>query len=93
MGWFLSKYYLRFMDPRNTEALASKEALEYFGIVDEYVGGAEHAVLHLLYARFGTKFSSILELFQLKSHSRNSPFVGMGFLPTHMSVQTVDLLQ
>jgi leucyl-tRNA synthetase len=43
------------MDPKNSEALAGKEALEYWNIVDEYVGGAEHAVLHLLYARFWHK--------------------------------------
>jgi leucyl-tRNA synthetase len=43
------------MDPKNHEVLASKEALDYWGIVDEYVGGAEHAVLHLLYARFWHK--------------------------------------
>lgn len=48
-------YYLRYMDPRNHDALASKESLSYWGIVDEYVGGAEHAVLHLLYARFWHK--------------------------------------
>lgn len=48
-------YYLRYMDPRNPDALAGKEALDYWGIVDEYVGGAEHAVLHLLYARFWHK--------------------------------------
>ncbi len=48
-------YYLRYMDPKNPENLASKEALGYWGIVDEYVGGAEHAVLHLLYARFWHK--------------------------------------
>jgi leucyl-tRNA synthetase len=48
-------YYLRYMDNTNTSALASPEALEYWGMVDEYVGGAEHAVLHLLYARFWHK--------------------------------------
>ncbi len=48
-------YYLRYMDNKNSDALASKDALEYWGIVDEYVGGAEHAVLHLLYARFWHK--------------------------------------
>lgn len=48
-------YYLRYMDPRNPDALASRDALDYWGMVDEYVGGAEHAVLHLLYARFWHK--------------------------------------
>jgi leucyl-tRNA synthetase len=48
-------YYLRYMDNKNSAALASKDALDYWGIVDEYVGGAEHAVLHLLYARFWHK--------------------------------------
>ncbi|MBC7545682.1 MAG: leucine--tRNA ligase [Candidatus Sericytochromatia bacterium] len=48
-------YYLRFMDPHNTDAAFSKEAEEYWGPVDLYVGGAEHAVLHLLYARFWHK--------------------------------------
>ncbi len=45
-------YYLRFLDPRNPRAIASPEALQYWGVPDLYVGGAEHAVLHLLYARF-----------------------------------------
>jgi len=48
-------YYLRFLDPRNPDALASPEALRYWGTPDLYVGGAEHAVLHLLYARFWHK--------------------------------------
>ena len=51
-----SWYFLRFVDPCNELELASKEALEYWGNVDLYVGGAEHAVLHLLYARFWHKF-------------------------------------
>ena len=55
-GWAGSCwYYLRFMDPKNSDAFASKEALEYWGNVDLYVGGTEHAVLHLLYARFWHK--------------------------------------
>lgn len=48
-------YYLRYMDPENPDNLASKEALGYWQNVDEYVGWAEHAVLHLLYARFWHK--------------------------------------
>ncbi|WP_298785341.1 leucine--tRNA ligase [uncultured Marinococcus sp.] len=49
-------YFLRFTDPDNSEELASKEALEKWLPVDLYIGGAEHAVLHLLYARFWHKF-------------------------------------
>ncbi|MEI8300782.1 MAG: leucine--tRNA ligase [Chlamydiota bacterium] len=48
-------YYLRFCDPCNTEAAFSKEAEKYWMPVDLYVGGVEHAVLHLLYARFWHK--------------------------------------
>uniref|UniRef100_A0A1J3H7V5 leucine--tRNA ligase n=1 Tax=Noccaea caerulescens TaxID=107243 RepID=A0A1J3H7V5_NOCCA len=48
-------YYLRFMDPKNTEALVDKEKEKYWSPVDVYVGGAEHAVLHLLYSRFWHK--------------------------------------
>lgn len=48
-------YYLRFVDPSNTEAPWSKEAERYWMPVDLYVGGAEHAVLHLLYSRFWHK--------------------------------------
>jgi len=49
-------YYLRFMDPNNKEALVDPEVAKYWGEVDSYVGWAEHAVLHLLYARFWHKF-------------------------------------
>jgi leucyl-tRNA synthetase len=48
-------YYLRFTDPTNPAVFASPEALKYWGVPDLYVGGAEHAVLHLLYARFWHK--------------------------------------
>ena len=51
-----SWYYLRYMDPNNADALASKEDIDYWQSVDLYVGGAEHAVAHLLYARFWHKF-------------------------------------
>ena len=51
-----SWYYLRYMDPHNDKALASKEALEYWAPVDWYNGGMEHTTLHLLYSRFWHKF-------------------------------------
>ena len=51
-----SWYYLRYMDPHNNEALASKEALDYWSPVDWYNGGMEHTTLHLLYSRFWHKF-------------------------------------
>lgn len=51
-----SWYFLRYTDPKNTEALASKEALEYWMPVDWYNGGMEHTTLHLLYSRFWHKF-------------------------------------
>ena len=51
-----SWYFLRYMDPHNSEALASKEALEYWSPVDWYNGGMEHTTLHLLYSRFWHKF-------------------------------------
>ncbi|MDD5456339.1 MAG: leucine--tRNA ligase, partial [Candidatus Margulisbacteria bacterium] len=51
-----SWYYLRYIDPRNTDKLADYKKLEYWLPVDSYIGGAEHAVLHLLYSRFWHKF-------------------------------------
>jgi leucyl-tRNA synthetase len=62
-------YYLRFLDPRNAGAIASPEALAYWGVPDLYVGGAEHAVLHLLYARFWHKV-----LFDLGVVPQSEPF-------------------
>ncbi|HEY2800747.1 MAG TPA: leucine--tRNA ligase [Chthoniobacterales bacterium] len=62
-------YYLRFCDPRNTERFVGKEAERYWMNVDLYVGGTEHAVLHLLYARFWHKV-----LFDLGHLSTNEPF-------------------
>ena len=51
-----SWYFLRYMDPHNDKALASQEALRYWGQVDWYNGGMEHTTLHLLYSRFWHKF-------------------------------------
>lgn len=62
-------YYLRFMDPNNRDALVGKDAGKYWGSVDSYVGWAEHAVLHLLYARFWHKF-----LFDIGVVSTSEPF-------------------
>jgi leucyl-tRNA synthetase len=62
-------YYLRFLDPKNANAFASPEALKYWGVPDFYVGGAEHAVLHLLYARFWHKV-----LFDLGVVPQHEPF-------------------
>ena len=51
-----SWYFLRYMDPHNDKALASREALDYWSPVDWYNGGMEHTTLHLLYSRFWHKF-------------------------------------
>ncbi|MDE7462734.1 MAG: leucine--tRNA ligase [Muribaculaceae bacterium] len=64
-----SAYYLRYMDPRNNEALVSPEADEYWQDVDLYVGGAEHATGHLIYSRFWNKF-----LYDLGKVVKNEPF-------------------
>jgi leucyl-tRNA synthetase len=62
-------YYLRYLDPRNPDALASPAAMKYWDVPDLYVGGAEHAVLHLLYARFWHKV-----LFDLGVVPQSEPF-------------------
>ena len=62
-------YYLRFIDPHNNEAFADKEKYDYWMPVDLYVGGTEHAVLHLLYARFWHKV-----LYDLGLVSTKEPF-------------------
>jgi len=62
-------YYLRYMDPKNTEQAFSPEKADYWLPVDLYVGGAEHAVLHLLYARFWHKV-----MYDLKLVSCKEPF-------------------
>jgi len=56
-GWAGSSwYFLRYMDPNNDKEFCAKEKSRYWGQVDLYIGGAEHAVGHLLYSRFWTKF-------------------------------------
>ena len=60
-----SWYYLRYMDPHNDKALASKEALEYWSPVDWYNGGMEHTTLHLLYSRFWHNFYYYICLFTI----------------------------
>lgn len=56
-GWAGSSWYwYRYMDPHNTEAFASQEAIRYWRAVDLYIGGSEHAVGHLLYSRFWNHF-------------------------------------
>ena len=56
-GWAGSSwYFLRYMDPKNNERPVSEEKAKYWGAVDLYMGGAEHATGHLLYSRFWTKF-------------------------------------
>lgn len=64
-----SAYYLRYMDPRNEEALVSKDIDEYWQHVDLYVGGTEHATGHLIYSRFWCKF-----LYDLGVSCKDEPF-------------------
>ena len=64
-----SWYFLRYMDPTNSNQFASSQALQYWQDVDLYIGGTEHAVGHLMYSRFWHKF-----LFDLKLVPTNEPF-------------------
>ncbi|MDA3803045.1 MAG: leucine--tRNA ligase [Patescibacteria group bacterium] len=63
-------YYLRYIDPKNNEALVDKQKEKYWSPVDFYVGGAEHATRHLIYARFWHKF-----LFDIKAVNYEEPFI------------------
>ena len=65
-----SWYYLRYVDPRNQNELVSKEKEKYWSPVDMYVGGAEHATRHLIYARFWHKF-----LFDIGAVNYDEPFM------------------
>ena len=64
-----SAYYLRYMDPRNEQALVDKKVDEYWQNVDLYIGGSEHATGHLIYSRFWNKF-----LFDLGVSCKDEPF-------------------
>lgn len=64
-----SAYYLRYMDPRNEQALVDKKVDEYWQNVDLYIGGSEHATGHLIYSRFWNKF-----LFDLGVSCKEEPF-------------------
>lgn len=64
-----SWYFFRFCDPHNKEEPYNKEKVNYWGNIDQYIGGIEHAIMHLLYARFWTKIGRDLNL-----HSHNEPF-------------------
>ncbi len=64
-----SAYYLRYMDPKNSQGLVSKEADEYWRNVDLYIGGTEHATGHLIYSRFWNKF-----LYDINYVVENEPF-------------------
>ena len=69
-GWAGSSwYFIRFMDSNNDDEFVSKKKSDYWGPVDLYIGGAEHAVGHLLYSRFWTKF-----LYDLEFISFDEPF-------------------
>ena len=72
-GWAGSSwYFFRYMDPKNTGKFVSKEKEQYWGSVDLYIGGAEHATGHLLYSRFWTKF-----LYDIGAVSIEEPFQKM----------------
>lgn len=72
-GWAGSSwYFLRYMDPHNTGAFCDRSKSDYWGQVDLYIGGSEHATGHLLYSRFWTKF-----LFDMGYIGFNEPFKKM----------------
>ncbi len=67
-----SWYFFKFTDPRTDDLPYRKDILEYFGPVDQYIGGIEHAILHLLYARFWTKATRDMGL-----HGFDEPFLAL----------------
>ena len=72
-GWAGSSwYFFRYMDPSNSNSFADKDKTDYWGAVDLYIGGSEHATGHLLYSRFWTKF-----LYDIGAVSIDEPFQKM----------------
>ncbi len=72
-----SWYFLRYTDPQNTEEAFAKEKVDYWMNVDQYIGGVEHAILHLLYARFFTKALSNFGLVSEREPFKNLLTQGM----------------
>src|SRR5690606_11635121 len=74
-GWAGSSWYwFRYMDPKNDQTFASKEAVDYWKAVDLYIGGSEHATGHLLYSRFWNKV-----LKDLGYHNEEEPFIQLNY--------------
>lgn len=77
-GWAGSSwYFFRYMDPNNERDFCSKEALDYWGNVDFYLGGSEHATGHLLYSRFWTKFLYDLDIIKIDEYAQKLVNQGM----------------
>lgn len=77
-GWAGSSwYFFRYMDPNNQTAFCSQEALDYWGNVDFYLGGSEHATGHLLYSRFWTKFLYDLGIIKVDEYAQKLVNQGM----------------
>jgi len=72
-----SWYFLRYLDPHNTEAPWSREAADHWMSVDQYIGGVEHAILHLMYARFFCKALADMDLLEVQEPFSNLFTQGM----------------
>lgn len=72
-----SWYFLRYCDPQNSEEAFNKEKVDYWMAVDQYIGGVEHAILHLMYARFFTKVLKDLNLVSVEEPFTNLLTQGM----------------